>query len=122
MSVTTYAHKKLCQPQFAPITNAGALVTNAAGEKTSIRLVVLANRTESAVTVVVYHVPGNAGATQAASDVHGLHEEILLAKQSREFEWAGQGLYLDGTCDTLQVKASTANAVACHVFGGRETA
>lgn len=121
MSATTYAHKKLCQPQYAPVA-AGALVTNGAGERTSIRLVVLSNRTESPITVILYAVPGAAGVAQAASDVHGINEEILQSKQTRELEYVGQGLYLDSSGDTLQVKASTANAVACHVFGGRETA
>lgn len=118
MSAATYAHAKLCQPQFAP-TAAGALVTNGAGQKTPVRLIILANRTDSAVSVVLYHVPGGAG---AATDVHGFLEETLQARQTRELEYAGQGLYLDGSGDSLQVKAGTANAVACHVFGGRETA
>lgn len=119
MSASTYAHKRLCNPQFAPAA-AGALVTNTTGKKTAIRLIQLRNVTESAVTVKLYTVPGNAGAVGAASDVHSFFGESLAAGQTREFEYAGQGLYLDTAGDSLQVLASTGNAVACHVYGGQE--
>lgn len=120
MSASTYAHAKLCQPQFAP-TAPGALVTNAAGQKTSVRLIILSNRSGSeSVDYTLYHVPGAGGVPGAAGVAHGLTTETLLPHQSREFEYAGQGIYLDGAGDSIQVQASVASALACHVFGGRE--
>jgi hypothetical protein len=118
-------HNSLGPPVYIPAV-AGAVITNAAGRKTTVRGLILFNGNTQTETVKLYFVPNSAGEPGVAVDAGSVggnqwFEMPLQAKEPLMVEIVGPGLVLDGTNDTIQAATTTASKVTLTPVGDYET-
>lgn len=100
---------KLADPAYVG-SSPGAVVTNAAGEKTYVRSLWLFNANTTTETVKGYMVPDNSSSVGTAAQTNQLFEEEIPAKQWLEVEPKHPWVLTD-TNDTIQAEATTASKV-----------
>lgn len=98
---------------------AEAIVTNPAATKTFIPSIVLHNAHSSTVEVTLYVVPNVVGTVGTAADGNEVFKYTLAVNET--YTLTDLKVLLDGTNDTLQAVAGTADVVTIFVNGWWQT-
>lgn len=101
--------------------SAGALITNASGDKTWIRAIIIHNGNTTAESVQLYNVPDNAASVGTAGVSNIFFNQSIAANQTVVVEIPGPGLVLEDTNDTIQGVTTTASKVTVMFAGDTET-
>ncbi len=119
MSASTYAHAKLRPCSLLGTTSAVVLAQHA-GQKTTVRLIILHNTGDNDA-VVALHMPEPSNNAPGAAALANRFQKITLESGATiELDYPGQGLQLDVQGDSVQAQADTAGVVTAQVHGGRE--
>ena len=100
---------------------AAALITNASGDKTWIRGILIHNGNAGAETVKLYNVPDSTGSVGTAADANKFFEEAIPTLENRYIDLPGPGILLTDTNDTIQGVTTTATKTTIQFFGDTET-
>ncbi len=106
-------------------TSAAAVLTNASGNTTYVRLIVIHNGNTSAEAVKLYNVPDSSGSVGTAAAANLFHQGDgtggdLSAGATIQLEYAAPGLILTDANDTIQAVTDTADKVTIQIFGAVE--
>jgi hypothetical protein len=97
--------------------SAAAIVTNASGHKTYVRLITVYNGNATSETVRVYRVPDSGGSVGTAGPGNQKAQLYVPASETVFFEIPGPGWILEDTNDTVQADTTTANKVVVSADG-----
>jgi len=113
-----FAYTRLAQTTIPAA--AGALITNAVGKTTYVRLIIIHNANTTTEVVILWNVPDNAAAVGTAADTNQFYKESLTTLETRIIEFPAPGLMLTDTNDTIQGDTTTASKVTFSAYGGLE--
>jgi hypothetical protein len=100
--------------------SAGAVLTNASGTTTYIRVIVIHNTNSTIENVVLYNVPDNAGAVGTAAAANQFYKEAVDPNETILFEIEAPGIILEDENDTIQAVTDTASKVTIQMYGATE--
>ena len=112
-------HGRLADIQFIA-SSAAAVYTNAASATTYIRSIILFNGNTTAELVKLYLVPDSGGSAGTAAAGNQISQISLSPNETLFLGFAGPGLILEDTNDTLQGSTTTASKVTIYLVGDKD--
>jgi len=114
-----FTYSRLTEITTIP-ASASQVYTNASGETTYIRSVILHNTNTSAEVVVLYNVPDSSGSVGTAATANQFYKASVAADSTVIIEFATPGIVLSDENDTIQASTTTANKVTIQIMGATE--
>jgi hypothetical protein len=96
-------------------SSAGAIYTNASGETSFVKSIIVHNTNTTAENVKIYVVPDSGGSVGTAATSNLMHNLTVAADATVHLEFPGPGIVLKGTNDTVQAVTDTASKVTYWV-------